>query len=78
MKKKLSLSVLFFALFIALIAFSVFQLVATLTDMILELLCGLDYQWEGERLIGELETLIAGEAAAPQTGTEADNSLTGG
>ena len=65
-------------LFIALIAFSVFQLVATLTDMILELLCGLDYQWEGERLIGELETLIAGEAAAPQTGTEADNSLTGG
>ena len=54
-------------LFIALIAFSVFQLVATLTDMILELLCGLDYQWEGERLIGELEALIENETF-PKTG----------
>ena len=51
-------------LFIGLIAFSVFQLVATLTDMILELLCGLDYEWDGQRLTGELEALLAAEAAA--------------
>lgn len=51
-------------IFIGLVAFSVFQLIATLTDMILELLCGLDYQWEGDRLIGELEALLAAEAAA--------------
>lgn len=51
-------------LFIGLIAFSVFQLVATLTDMILELLCGLDYEWDGQRLTGELEALVAAEAAA--------------
>ncbi len=51
-------------LFIGLVAFSVFQLVATLTDMILELLCGLDYEWDGQRLTGELEALLAAEAAA--------------
>lgn len=61
-------------LFIALIAFSAFQLVATLTDMILELACGLDYQWEGERLIGELETLLNGEAAQSQTEAAAAES----
>jgi hypothetical protein len=32
--------------------------------MILELLCGLDYEWDGQRLTGELEALLAAEAAA--------------
>lgn len=58
-------------LFIGLIAFSVFQLVATLTDMFLELLCGLDYEWDGQRLTAELETLLAAEAAAAAPPPEA-------
>ena len=49
--------------FIAVVAFSVFQLFATLTDYLTELFCGLDARWDGTRLITDLETCIAQEAA---------------
>lgn len=52
-------------LFIAAVGFSVFQLLATLTDKLLELFCGLDAQWDGSDLIEDLEAFLAGEKPAP-------------
>ncbi len=52
-------------IFIALVIFSVFQLVATLTDSFLEFFCGLDYQWDGGRLIEDLEACLAREESKP-------------
>lgn len=49
--------------FIALIAFSQFYVLSILTDMFLEMFCGLDAQWDASPLIGELETCIGGAAA---------------
>lgn len=49
--------------FIGIIAFFCFQVMATLTDMLLELLCGLDAQWDGTKLIEGLEAFIEKEAA---------------
>ena len=57
-------------LFIAAVGFSVFQLLATLTDKLLELFCGLDAQWDGSELIEDLETFLAGEAPAPEASAE--------
>ena len=49
--------------FIALIAFSQFYVLAILTDIFLEMFCGLDAQWDGTRLIEDLEAFIEKEAA---------------
>ncbi len=60
-----SIEYLFSYVFIGLVIFSVFQLVATLTDSLLELFCGLDAQWEGQRLLEDLQLCIQGDAAVP-------------
>lgn len=54
---------LFSYIFIGIIAFSAFQLVATLTDTVLELLCGFDTQWEDTRLISDLLSFLASKNA---------------
>lgn len=52
--------------FIGIIGFFCFLVMATLTDLLLELFCGLDAQWDGARLIEDLEACIAKEAEVPE------------